>query len=147
MQPNGNVDLVTIDIPFLYDPHVWHIADAQKIAKTTAATILVTSSQRDIYKSYCKYASVCTRYMPVWSPEELDDLYEAEYREGLEETEYRRRVEVFGGVPRIVLGFGDVPIPFDQICDTGEKPLYCGRLALYIRTLLGPIETEKHYTC
>ena len=32
-------------------------------------------------------------------------------------------------------------------CDTGEKQVYCGRLALYIQAPFGPIETKQYHTC
>ena len=88
---------------FLGKKDVWYIVDAREPMEYRAKTILICSPQKIYYKMF-DTLGIDVRFMPVWSPAEIDicrnniDIFKHLTAKEVQDLYYK-----WGGVPRFVL--------------------------------------------
>ena len=88
---------------FLGQKDVWYIVDTREPMEYRAKTILICSPQKIYYKMF-DTLGIDVRFMPVWSPAEIDicrnniDIFKHLTAEEVQDLYYK-----WGGVPRFVL--------------------------------------------
>ncbi|RHZ85215.1 hypothetical protein Glove_69g70 [Diversispora epigaea] len=87
---------------YLCDKSVWYIVDGKEPKSVKAKTILLCSPRKDHYKNFDKYVGTTIRYMPVWSPEEIEAC-RVRIFDRLDKAKVEDLFSKWGGIPRFIL--------------------------------------------
>ncbi|RHZ71427.1 hypothetical protein Glove_258g33 [Diversispora epigaea] len=87
---------------YLCDKSIWYIVDSKEPKSVKAKTILLCSPRKDHYKNFDKYVGTTIRYMPVWSPEEIEAC-RIRIFDRLDKAKVEDLFSKQGGIPRFIL--------------------------------------------
>jgi len=96
------------DFPELIHEDVWFIVDGHDPGDLPAKTIVISSPNRRLYKDFEKQNNVTTRFMPVWTWEEIDACYHTCFP-SLDASTVNKLYDIWGGIPRYVLSKANDP--------------------------------------
>ncbi len=86
----------------------WYLVDSKPPPLVKAFTVLTTSPRRENWRDFLKMPYAVPRWMPVWSPDEIE-MCRSVFYPTLSQAKVQQLYDKWGGIPRYVLEKANVP--------------------------------------